>query len=51
MKMNSSINIRINKEIREKFLDKCKKDGTKYSKLVREFIDKYIEGDNKWHKN
>lgn len=47
---DANLNIRINKETRDKFLACVAKSEFSYSKLIRDFIEKYIEEheENKW---
>lgn len=40
---DANLNIRINKETRDKFLACVAKSEFSYSKLIRDFIEKYIE--------
>lgn len=39
---DSNINIRVSKELKDKFVDICKEQGVSYSKLLRKFMKEYI---------
>lgn len=41
---NDQLLVKINKDVKKKFIRLCEKDDTTASREVRKFIDRYIEG-------
>ena len=41
---NDQLLVKINKEVKKKFIELCEKDDTTASREVRRFIESYIEG-------
>lgn len=42
-KKDSQLLIRINREVRDRFVDLCEEHNTDAAKQIRNFIEKYIE--------
>ena len=41
---NDQLLVKINREVKKKFIELCEKDDTTASREVRRFIESYIEG-------